>query len=304
MSVGTREPDPCFVRLGDRSVLAVAGPDAVGFLQGLVSSDVSRVAPDRAAYAALLTPQGKYLFDFLLLARGDSILLDTEAARLPELTRRLHMYRLRAKVEIVDLSADYDVVAVVGDTAAARLGLASEAGAARAAGELAICVDPRLAELGCRIVGPAEAVEAELSRLGIGAGDWRDLDRLRLGLGVPDGSRDLVPERSLLLESNFEELHGVDFDKGCYVGQELTARTKHRALVRKRLMPVRVIGAIPTPGSPVLAGDRDVGDMRSACGDRGLALLRLDALVGPEGAPTLTCGEATLIPEPPSWMRL
>jgi folate-binding protein YgfZ len=303
MSVGTVAADPCFVRLGDRSVLALEGPGTVDFLQGLVSNDVARVAEDRAVYAALLTPQGKYLFDFLLLARGGTILLDTEAARLSELSRRLLMYRLRAKVEILDLSADHEVVAVVGGRAAACLGLADETGAARVADGMAMCVDPRLAGLGCRVVGPAEVVEAELSRLGLPAGDRRDLDQLRLGLGVPDGSRDLVPERSLLLESNFEELHGVDFDKGCYVGQELTARTKHRALVRKRLMPVRVVGPTPPPGSPIQAGERDAGDMRSACGDRGLALLRLEALAKSEGG-ALTCGEATLIPEPPPWMRL
>ncbi len=304
MSLSPGAGNPWFVRLRDRGVLALEGAEAASFLQGLVSNDVTRLAPDRALYAALLTPQGKYLFDFLLFARGRTVLLDAEAARLAELSRRLLMYRLRAKVEISDRTAGHQVVAVVGPSAATCLGLQDLAGAARVEGEIVMAVDPRHVELGCRLIGQADAVEAALVRLGIAEGSHDELDRHRLILGVPDGSRDLIPERSLLLESNFEELHGVDFDKGCYVGQELTARTKHRALVRKRLLPVRVVGPTPPSGTPVLSGGRDAGDMRSASGDRGLALLRLEALAGADGSATLTCGEATLVPEPPPWMSV
>jgi folate-binding protein YgfZ len=127
-------------------------------------------------------------------------------------------------------------------------------------------------------------------------------DRMRLRLGVPDGSRDLVADRSLLLESGFEELHGVSFTKGCFVGQELTARTKHRGLIKRRLLPVRVDGALPAPGTQVTCGGKDAGEVRSGDGDLALALLRLDQLAA--GDEPLVAGDAVLTPVPPRWLPM
>jgi folate-binding protein YgfZ len=127
-------------------------------------------------------------------------------------------------------------------------------------------------------------------------------DALRLPLGVPDGSRDLQVEKALLLENGFDELNGVDWKKGCYMGQELTARTKYRALIKKRLFPVRIEGALPDPGTPVVRDGEEVGELRSGTGDRALAMLRLDAVRG--NGPPLTAGGARLLPETPPWMRL
>ncbi|HYZ62152.1 MAG TPA: folate-binding protein, partial [Acetobacteraceae bacterium] len=149
--------------------------------------------------------------------------------------------------------------------------------------------DPRLPEAGWRILGGAPPVNAT-------AEDW-DLHRLTLGL--PSGSRDLEAEKSTLLEAGFDELHGVSWDKGCYMGQELTARTKYRGLVKRRLAPVRVEGPLPAPGTPVFDGEAEVGTMRSGRGDRGLALLRLEAM----RATRLRCGDAALVPEPARWMQ-
>src|SRR5215471_4262956 len=289
-----------FVALDGRGILAVSGADRRDFLQGLVSNDVEKVMPDRAVYAALLTAQGKYLHDFIMGALGDAIWLDAEAARLADLKRRLSMYRLRARVAIDELP-ELAVAAVFGNGALAALDLPEEAGAARALGDGLAFVDPRLAALGARVVLPREHIRNALSGAGLTETDFAAYDRLRLALGIPDGSRDLVIEKSILLESGFDELNGVDWQKGCYVGQELTARTKYRGLVKRRLLPVQINGSPPAPGTIVTAEGREVGEMRSSCGGLGLALLRLEPVLGGE---RLSAGDTAVIPERPEWMRL
>jgi folate-binding protein YgfZ len=184
------------------------------------------------------------------------------------------MYRLRAKVTIEDRSDALAVVAILGVDA----GLPDERGATRALGHGIVAVDPRLTALGARAVLPVEDVASTMAELGASPLPAAAYEACRLAHGVPASSDDLVVQKSLLLESNFVELAGVAFDKGCYVGQELTARTKYRALVRKRLLPVRVDGPLPAPGTPLLLSGREAGEMRSAAGDRGMALVRLDSL--------------------------
>jgi folate-binding protein YgfZ len=289
-----------FILLEDRGVLSVSGPDRRAFLQGLVSNDVDKVTPETARYAAFLTAQGRYLHDFIMVAAGESIWLDAEAARLDDLERRLSLYRLRAKVAL-DQRADLTVAAIFGEAAAAALGLDNEPGAVRAFGPGIAFVDPRLAALGARAVLPREAARPALSEAGFSEAEFAAYDRLRLSLGVPDGSRDLVVDKSLLLESGFDELHGVDWQKGCYVGQELTARTKYRGLVRRRLMPVEIRGPAPAPGTIVTVEGREVGEMRSSCDRIGLALLRVE--VAREGQ-RLAAGEVDLVPIEPDWMHL
>lgn len=283
-----------------RGVLAVAGPDRHSFLQGLVSNDVEQVRATQARHAALLTAQGKYLHDFMMIERGESILLDTEASRLADLARRLSIYRLRAKVTLA-VEPDLAVAAIFGAGATAALGLPDEPGAARSFGNGIAFVDPRLAALGARCILPRQTVRAALAESGIAEGEFADYDRLRLGLGVPDGSRDLVVEKSILLESGFDELHGVDWRKGCYMGQELTARTKYRGLVRKRLMPVDIEGPAPAPGAIITADGREAGEMRSSCGALGLALLRIEPV---QAKRRLESDGAVLLPRLPDWLRL
>jgi folate-binding protein YgfZ len=286
-------------------VIRLHGPDARTLLQGLVSNDVERLAADRALYAALLTPQGKYLFDFLLFAHGEEVLLDVEAARLPALVQRLTLYRLRARVQIEDASGDWAVLALPAAGAAGRFALEAAAGAAREEDDAVVAVDPRLAALGVRALVRREALDGFVAAHGLVATAADAYDRHRLRLGVPDGSRDLVVEKSILLESGFEELNGVSFTKGCFVGQELTARTKHRALIKKRLVPVAVTGPLPEPGTQVTRDGRDAGEVRSGRDGVALALLRLEHLGRAEdgGAP-LAAGEATLRPEIPPWLRI
>lgn len=270
-------PQAGFVVFGDRGVLAVSGPDRCSFLQGLVSNDVEKVAADRAVYAALLTAQGKYLHDFIMIEHGGTIWLDAEAARLADLKRRLSLYRLRAKVAL-EARPELAVAAIFGDGALGALGFPDEPGTARAQGDGTMLVDPRLAALGARAILPRDKTRETLAERGLAEKDFAVYDRHRLALGVPDGSRDLVLEKSILLEAGFEELHGVDWQKGCYIGQELTARTKYRGLIKKRLFPVRIEGAAPAPGTIVMLDGREAGEMRSSRDGIGLALLRLDAV--------------------------
>ncbi|HEY8874540.1 MAG TPA: folate-binding protein [Stellaceae bacterium] len=290
-----------FVILEDRGVLAVSGADRRSFLQGLVSNDVEKLAPDRALYAALLTAQGKYLHDFIMADEREAIWFDAEAARLTDLRRRLSIYRLRAKVAL-DERPDLAVAAVFGAGALAALGLSGEPGTTRQieAGGI-VLIDPRLAELGARAILPRDRLRPALVAAGLAETDFAAWDRHRLTLGIPDGSRDLVLDKSILLEAGFDELHGVDWQKGCYVGQELTARTKYRGLIKKRLFPVRIEGPAPAPGTMVTSNGHDAGELRSSRDGLGLALLRLDAVA--EGR-SLSADTATLMPLRADWMRI
>jgi folate-binding protein YgfZ len=285
-----------FAVLEARGVLAIGGPDRAAFLQGLVSNDTSQVSAQHAVYAALLTAQGKYLHDFIMVEHGETIWFDAEASRLADLKRRLAMYRLRSKVTI-DERSDLAVAAVFGD---AVLDLPAAPGAVSALGDGVAFVDPRLAALGARVILPRGQLKQTLAEMGSFETDFAEYDRLRLSLGIPDGSRDLVLDKSILLESGFDELHGVDWNKGCYIGQELTARTKYRGLIKKRLFPVRIDGPAPEPGAIITLDGHEAGEMRSSRDGLGLALLRLEAASrGP-----LAAGEATIAPLTPEWMRL
>jgi len=259
-------------------VVEIAGPDRTAFLQGLVSNDVELVAPSQAVWAALLTPQGKWLADFFILTDGERLLLDCERAQAPMLVQRLVRFRLRSQVSVRDASDGLRVYA------------AWEGGPVPAGEEVLSAPDPRLPEAGWRVIAPSP-LEANAT-----AEEW---DQCRLALGLPDGSRDLESEKTVLLEAGFDELKGVSWTKGCYMGQELTARTKYRGLVKKRLVPVEAQGELPSPGTPVTRGGTEAGVMRSGRDRRGLALLRLEAVGGP-----LLCGGVALEPRIPAWMVL
>lgn len=256
--------------LSSRAVLSVSGEDRVAYLQGLVSNDVELALPGRAVWAALLTPQGKWLADFFIFANGERLLLDVEAAQRDDLARRLLRFRLRSKVAVapepLEVYAAWDGTAPDGIAAP----------------------DPRLPAAGWRVLGSGLSTTATAA----------DYDLHRMAFGLPDGSRDMEAEKSTLLEAGFDELRGVSWTKGCYMGQELTARTKYRGLIKRRLVPVSGGSALPPPGTPVLRDGAEVGVLRSTNGSSGLALLRLDAI----GA-ALDCG-GPLMAMVPTWMVL
>lgn len=261
--------------LDDRGVIAVSGADRVSFLNGLVSNDVARAAPGHAIWAAFLSPQGRYLSDFFIFADEGRLLLDAPRAGLPELLRRLGRFKLRAQVALQDLTESLFVYAVW-DGLPPQVPVTAP--------------DPRLEFAGYRMIS-AEPLETTASHAAY--------DAHRLSLGLPDGPPDLEPDKTLLLEAGFDELHGVDWEKGCYMGQELTARTKYRGLVKRRLVPVTLDSLPPAPGTPVLAQGNEVGTLRSSAGQLGLAMLRIDALEKP-----LIAGSALLKPNLPAWMKL
>ena len=249
--------------LSHRGVVEVKGPDALSFLQGLVTNDVERAVDGCAVYAALLTPQGKVIVDFIIAAAEGGYWLDCAGERAGDLAARLKKYKLRAKVEVADRSSELGVAAVDDE--------------AKGLSEAVVFPDPRLAALGWRAIGARGALEAALGRAGYRLAPDSDYDERRIELGVPDGG-DIPAETAFPLDCNFEELHGVDFKKGCYVGQELTARMKHRATARKRIVPVSADVELPLPGTNITLAGAPIGEMRAARDRRGLATIRLDRL--------------------------
>ena len=287
--------------LEERGLLALAGDETRGFLQSLISNDIDKAGPGRAIYATLLTPQGKFLHDFFIAEFGAGVVLDCEGARRDDLAKRLTLYKLRAQVTISPID-DHLVAALFGADSLDALGLAAEAGAARAfAGGVAF-TDPRLAAAGARAMLPREGAREALEKAGFAAADATAYDAHRLALGLPDGSRDIPVDKGFLLEWGIDALNGVDFEKGCYVGQELTARTKYRASIRKRLYRVAVDGPLPAAGSPVTLDGKKIGEMRSGLGTDALALLRIEAVAGAlEAGTTLSAENARLTPITPEW---
>lgn len=259
-----------------RGVLELSGEDRVAFLQGLVSNDVTQAGPGRIVWAALLTPQGKWLADFFIHAHGETLRLDCERAQLPMLMQRLSRFRLRSRVAFADISDSAFVHAFWGE-----IGVRSALAAP----------DPRLPEAGLRAILPERVAPPHFAEY---------YEPHRIYLGLPDGSKDLDAEKTVLLEAGFDELNGISWTKGCYMGQELTARTKYRGLVKRRLVPVVVEGPLPARDTPITADGVQVGEMKSGLGGRGLALLRIGALDGR----ALRCGDSALTPNLPAWMRL
>ena len=294
------------VVLEDRGVISIHGPETLAFLQGLISNDINKVSTTRAIYATLLTPQGKFLHDLFIAAAPESegILIDCEGDRLDDLLHRLMMYKMRAQVELANESDTFDVVAMFGDEALKALNLEAAPGSAVGHAGGVIFTDPRLAAIGARAVVPTSSGVEALVASGFTKSEPQDYRRRRLEYGLPDGSHDIVVEKYFPLECGFDELHAIDYEKGCYVGQELTARTHHRGKIRKRLMPVVVEGPLPEPGTSVLYGDREIGEIRSGAGNRALALIRIEHFETAEKEHSaFTAGTAKVRPFKPAWAR-
>jgi len=252
------------VWLEDRGVVKVSGEDAATFLQGLLTNDVEALAPGEARYAGLLTPQGKILFDMIVVrlpdGGGPAFWLDCPAALAPDLARRLGFYKLRAKVAIADESAERAVVAL----------WSSAPGAPDALADYVLYQDPRDPRLGARAIVP----RAEAAAIGDAARP--SYEALRIDAVAPAGGVDFAYGDAFPQDANLDLLNGVDFRKGCYVGQEVVSRMKHRGTGRKRIVRVKLEGDAPPAGTPVVDGELPVGALGSASGREALALLRLD----------------------------
>lgn len=238
--------------LQGRGVIRLSGADARGFLNGLVSADVETLAPGEARFAALLTPQGKIVADFLVLAANDGLLLDVPQTLVAPLAQKLGFYKLRAKVTIENLSETHEVAAFWDGAPPPQS---------------ALFADPRDARLGHRVIAPRGTIKAD---------NDADYDAHRIMLGVPKGGADFAYGDAFPHETNMDRLHGVDFAKGCYIGQEVVSRMQHRGTARTRVVRVTFDGDAPPPGVPIMAGEKTSGAMGSSSGAQGLAMLRLD----------------------------
>ena len=289
-----------FVELESQGFLEITGPDRVNFLQGLVSNDVDLVRPNRAIYSAFLTPQGKFLYDFIISTDdGERLFLECDQTRLTEFKAKLHIYKLRSQVELRDGSKEFKVYVVYGDNALGFFDLPEIPGAVTTFQNGQVMVDPRLHELGARVRLPA-STPLDSSELALGS--MRAYEELRISMGVPDGVHDMQKEKTILLEAGFDELNGISWNKGCYMGQELTARTKYRGLIKRRLIPCKFIGPAPSPGMQITFQDREAGQVRSVAGRYALALLRLNIIENATGDDNaLSAGKSSMIPMKPKW---
>jgi len=280
--------------LPDRGVVKVAGDDARRFLAGLVTNDMAKVVPASPRFAALLTPQGKIIVDFIVAEApaedGGGFFLDCPRALASTLVEKLNFYRLRAKVICEDLSEVLGVMAIWDGSGDSEYGLSFP--------------DPRLAALGSRIMLPPQLAAEAAADLGATLVDAEAYDAHRIALGVPRGGLDFIYGEAFPHETDMDQLNGVDFDKGCYVGQEVVSRVEHRASARSRVVPIAYDEFAPSSGLPVMAGDKQVGMLGSTAKGRGLALLRLDRVEDARIAGTpLEAGGVTIRIVKPAWAR-
>ena len=280
--------------LPDRGVVKVAGDDARGFLNGLVTNDIAKVAPGKPRFAALLTPQGKIIIDFIVaeapINDGGGFFLDCPRALASTLVEKLNFYKLRAKVICEDLSSVLGVMAIWDGTAESEYGLSYP--------------DPRLPALGSRIMLPphlAEEAAADLGGMLVSADAY---EAHRIALGVPRGGLDFIYGDTFSHEADMDQLNGVDFGKGCYIGQEVVSRVEHRASARSRVVPIVYDEFAPSSGLPVMAGDRQIGTLGSTAKGHGLALMRLDRIGDALAAgATIEAGGIAIRAVKPAWAK-
>jgi tRNA-modifying protein YgfZ len=278
--------------LRDRGAVKVAGDDARNFLHGLVSADILELGPGTARFAALLTPQGKIIADFLIVEApapsGGGFFLDIPRSLAKPVVDKLNLYKLRARVMVEDLSEVLGILAAWDGTATTNTGLRY--------------ADPRLSGLGLRVMlAPQRAAEAA-AELGAALVNDSEYDSHRIALGIPKGGVDFNYSDAFPHEADMDQLGGVDFAKGCYVGQEVVSRMEHRGIARTRAVTVRYEGTAPAPGAAVTAGERQVGTMGSSADGHGVALLRLDRVADAfSRGERLVAGGVPLTPSKPGW---
>jgi folate-binding protein YgfZ len=252
--------------LPDRGVIKVSGEDARKFLNGLLTTDIEQVDPQTPRFGALLTPQGKILFDCIVVEAsaedGGGFFLDCPRALSGALADRLKFYKLRAKVNVEDLSEALAVLAVWDGKADTEYGL--------------VYPDPRLPALGFRVILPPGVANEAAADLGAALTDADAYEVHRIAHGVPRGGTDFIYGDAFPHDTDMDQLHGVDFEKGCYVGQEVVSRMEHRGIARNRIVSVLCPNGAPDAGAPVMAGDKTIGMMGSSVRGRGIALVRLD----------------------------
>ena len=280
--------------LPDRGVVKVAGDDARRFLNGLATNDMDKVGPGHAIFTALLTPQGKIIVDFIAAEAepddGGGFFLDCPRALAAALVEKLNFYKLRAKITVEDLSQALGVMAVWDGAGLSDFGLSY--------------ADPRLPALGARTILPPDLAAEAAADLGATLTDADAYDAHRIALGVPRGGMDFTYGDTFPHEADMDQLAGVDFEKGCYIGQEVVSRVEHRSSARSRILPIAYDAFAPSSGLPVMAGEKQAGTLGSTAKGRGLALLRLDRVEDAlESGTPLNAGGIAVHVVKPTWAR-
>jgi len=281
--------------LPDRGVVKVSGEDARNFLNGLLTTDVGELKPGLAKFGALLTPQGKIIVDFLITeapaGHGGGFLFDCPRALAQALADKLRFYKLRAKVTVENLTDSLGVIAAWGGTPAMQPDLAF--------------ADPRAGALGTRVLAPQELAGKVAVLIGAELVDASAYEAQRIANGVPRGGLDFIYGDAFPHETNMDRLHGVDFDKGCYVGQEVVSRMQHRGTARTRTVKIVLDGPAPEAGASILAGDKQVGTIGSTAKDKGLALVRTDRVADAlaAGLPLTAGGLSLHLAEPDAVLK-
>jgi folate-binding protein YgfZ len=280
--------------LPDRGVVKVAGDDARRFLNGLATNDMGKVGPGHAIFTALLTPQGKIIVDFIAAEAepddGGGFFLDCPRALAAALVEKLNFYKLRAKITVEDLSQALGVMAVWDGAGLSDFGLSY--------------ADPRLPALGARTILPPDLAAEAAADLGATPTDADAYDAHRIALGVPRGGMDFAYGGAFPHEADMDQLAGVDFEKGCYIGQEVVSRVEHRSSARSRILPIAYDAFAPSSGLPVMAGEKQAGTLGSTAKGRGLALLRLDRVEDAlESGTPLNAGGIAVHVVKPTWAR-
>jgi len=278
--------------LPDRGVVKVAGEDARTFLHGLVSANILTLSPGAARFGALLSPQGKIFADFIITeapaSAGGGFFLDAPRDLANPLVDKLNLYKLRSRLVAENLSDVLGVLAGWNGTGTTGIGLSY--------------ADPRLPALGLRVMLPPHRATDAIAELGAAAVDADEYEAHRIALGIPRGGSDFKYADAFPHEADMDQLGGIDFTKGCYVGQEVVSRMEHRGIARTRILPVRYRGAAPQLGEPIMSGQRQIGTMGSASSGHGLALLRIDRVADAlkEGEPLVAAG-IVVEPMKPDW---
>ncbi len=266
------------IKLEDRIIIELIGTDTKGFLQALVTNNLDLVSCNKSIYAALLSPQGKYIFDFFIFESSLNGLLsiDCEINRYQELLEKLNIYKLRSKIDF-NINKNITIFSIYGSDYSELildLEMNNIEGDTKKVNNNIIIIDPRNKNLGLRIYSNTDNFLKKLDQIPYGTAS--ELDYNRIQLTVPNPAVDLEIEKSFLIENNFELINAIDFNKGCYIGQENTARQKYRGTTKKKLVPVKIIGQNISNGTKIFHDEKIIGTMRSSCKDIGLVTIRTD----------------------------
>jgi folate-binding protein YgfZ len=267
-----------YIPLKNRSVIQISGAESQKFLQGLISNDINKVSEENAIYSLMLTPQGKFLYDFFICQREGLLLIDCNREKLPEIIKKLSMYKLRSDVKIEDMSQKYEVVSIIGDKIFEII--SQNAGQAKQSGGGVLYIDPRSKKMCGRAIIEINNYSQFLEGLDFTQDSFSEYEVIRINACIPEGNVDLLPDKSFPHDFAMDSLNAIDYKKGCYVGQEVTARVHYKGTGRKKLFVVESASecSLPEFNSDITSGDEKIGVLLSSINNIGLATLIMESV--------------------------